>query len=77
MVYDKPEMPFVFDSTLCTLRQKNGEMRVWQTDLATPPYYLLFQGKTENPLEKRIGAFYWDHNGYSDRWPDGLWLQSF
>ena len=77
LIYDDPQMPFTFDGTLCTLRQPNGEVRVWETDLGTKPYYFIFQGPAENPLERRIGGFTWDYNGYSDRWPNGLWVQSF
>ena len=37
LIYDDPQMPFTFDGTLCTLRQPNGEVRVWETDLGTKP----------------------------------------
>ena len=77
MVIDDPQMPFTFDGTLCTLPQPNREVRVWETDLGTKPYYFVFQDPAENPLTRRVGTFSWDYSGYSDRWPNGLWVQSF
>ena len=77
LVVDDPQMPFTFDSTLCTLRQPNGEVRVWETDLCSEPYYEMYQGPAENPLQRRAGLFAWDHNGYNSRWPSSVWVQSF
>lgn len=76
LIEDK-DMPFTFDGTLCTLEQPDGRVRVWETDLGTKPFYFIFEGPKENPLSERVGTFSWDYNGYSDRWPDGLWVQSF
>ena len=69
------QMPFTFDGSLGTLRQPDGSIRFWETDLGTKPYYFLFRGTERDPLREREGTFTWDYNGYSDRWPNGIWVQ--
>lgn len=76
---EDPELPYTFDGTHCTLRQKDGSIMFWETDLGNKPYFFMYRGDAEYPFRESAGSFKWDPNGYPfvEDWPSGMWVQSF
>lgn len=76
LVCPDEKMPFTMDGSFCKLRQMDGSIHYWTTDLGEKPYYHRFRGTTDDPFLQEIETFDWDFNGYKDTWPCGLWVQS-
>jgi hypothetical protein len=75
LIYTDEQMRYTSDGSCGTVRQPDGKIDFWTTDLGALPYYRHFRGTTEDPFAEELPPFEWDYNGYKDTWPCGLWVQ--
>ncbi len=77
VVYTDDQLSFTVDASCCKLRNEDGSVDFWTTDLGELPYHRHFRGTEEDPFATELEPFEWDYNGYPDEWPRGVWVQSF
>lgn len=70
------DIPITMDGSLSSIKQENGVVRYFATDLGEKPNFRIFEGTASDPFVKQTSTFEWDFNEYPSEYPCGLWAQS-
>lgn len=69
------DMPakFTMDGSLSPIKNPDGSITYFATDLGALPYYRMYKGTETSPFDSFEGEFFWDYNCYPEGYPNGLW----
>ena len=76
-IEDKDMPPkFTMDGSLSPIKNPDGSITYFATDLGARPYCRMFKGTETSPFDSFVGEYFWNYNCYPEGYPNGLWAQT-